>query len=117
MLIENKQPRIFGLGFYDAHGAVATLKIVPGINEVDEATWAKVKDHPIVKFRVDEGIFHIRSGDSSTAKMTSSEAQRLVEKTVDSVLLNRWFAEDSRPSVRNAITKQLTKITTAESKS
>lgn len=117
MLIENTKPSIHGLGFYDSHGKIGTVKMVPGINEIDDAEWEKVKNLRTVKSRLENGTYVIRSASGeSITKLAAADAVRQVKRTFDSKLLDKWIAEDQRKAVRDAIAEQYTKITPATSK-
>lgn len=101
--IENTRPRFSNLA------DIVLLK--PGVNEVEAGKWDRVKDHPVVKWRIENGVLIVKDGSKPINEMSAGEATKLVKATVDADLLERWRKDDTRRSVRDAIDAQLDKLT------
>lgn len=86
----------------------------PGVNEVESSKWDRVKDHPVVKWRIENGVLLVKDGSKPISDMPAGEAVKLVKATVDADLLERWRRDDPRRSVRDAIDSQLDKLTAPE---
>jgi hypothetical protein len=91
-----------------------SVKLLPGVNTVDDALWESLKDHAIIKAHVESGDFEVLEpdGDSKDATkllltMRQPEAKRLVCETIDRDLLLAWKEADHRPQVIGAIKSQL----------
>jgi hypothetical protein len=91
-----------------AHGEVS---LVPGPNEVDDATWAKLTDektgNATVRHIVDTEVLVARRGVNSIKDVKSlDEAVKLVAATGDSAMLDKWLEVETRRKVIDAIEKQ-----------
>jgi hypothetical protein len=86
--------------------------LLPGINEVDEAEWAKAEKIPVVQHMIKEGTLKPQKGKSAAdlSQLKAPEAIELVENTVDRELLEGWFANEQRKGVLEAIEAQLEEI-------
>ncbi|HCU25444.1 MAG TPA: hypothetical protein DF383_10545 [Deltaproteobacteria bacterium] len=118
------------------------LRLIPGNNDVSENVWNEVKDHPLVKMRVEKAIIipmpqnrvakvenAAQENDSQqTASATESdglvslkdypakEAEGLVAETFDIPTLERWKSEETRKGVIKAIDAQLDSLKIDEEK-
>jgi hypothetical protein len=124
MLIEWTQTNAFS--FYQATGGNAgkqvprqtkvALTLLPGINEVDEATWKKCADHPLAKIHLEEGNIELvdvrrKSGSKKDAPgltgFEARDAKKIVKQTFDKALLAKWADKESRKEVVTALEKQV----------
>ncbi len=87
--------------------------LLPGINEVDEAEWAKAEKIPVIQHLIKDGTLKPQKGKSAAdlSTMKAPEAIELVTNTVDRQLLESWFDAESRKGVLEAIEAQLEEIT------
>jgi len=113
---------------------IGSLRFLPGINEVDEAAWNKVKDHPLLQERFNSGALlwvkgpgvqkkevpedvppeEVESDVEALDGMTSDEAKALVAKTFSLDLLNSWLELETRKGVLKAIEAQIEAVTPKE---
>lgn len=108
----NDNPSMGGTGFSMA------AKILPGVNEIDDSIWAKVKDHHVVKHYVkDESLIVIerpakdnKKSREGLAMYELDKAIKIVEKTFDHKLLEKWKSKESRQGVLSAMEAQFKKI-------
>lgn len=97
------------------------LRIFPGVNEVEDATWNKVRD--TVKTKLDAGKLvelHATSKkdqkgvETFTGKtlkdLDHNAAESCVKDCLDRDLLDRWKKLETRDSVRLAISNQLEEL-------
>lgn len=110
LLVENTENRIHNLGGH--------CILMPGHNEVDEAAWKKAQEIELVRDYVRLGVLKPKAtapaapgAQTTIATMKAGEAIEVVKKTVDKELLERWYAEDQRKGVLDAIEKQLEAVT------
>lgn len=106
LLVENTENRIHNLGGH--------CVLMPGHNEVDETAWKKALEIELVRDLVRMGVLKPKvtppaatGAQTTIAAMKATEAIEVVKKTVDKDLLERWYAEDQRKGVLDAIEKQL----------
>lgn len=111
------------------------LRLIPGVNDVPEKVWNEVKDHPLVKARLQKGVIvplpaakpmehapeanpssgHSHSGDQGAGAdglvslngFGAKEAEALVKETFDLPTLERWAGEETRKGVLKAIEAQI----------
>ncbi|HEX5034650.1 MAG TPA: hypothetical protein VFW62_09235 [bacterium] len=103
------------------------MRLIPGMNDVPERVWNEVKDHPLVKMRVEKGLISLRpqqkaklagdgestgqddNGDGLTSlgEFSAKEAEALVKETFDLPTLERWQGEETRKGVLKAIEAQI----------
>lgn len=116
MLIKNAAPRIVGFG--------GLFRLLPGVNEVDAASWEKVKDSTFSKWYLEQGLVEIihepksngkiseLSGDgskndsSAIKKLAAKKALEIIKETYDPALLNKWAQTETRKQVLKAIEDQ-----------
>lgn len=86
--------------------------LLPGINEVDEAEWAKAEKIPVIQHLIKDGTLKPQKGKSAAdlSQLKAPEAIELVKNTVDRELLEGWFANEQRKGVLEAIEAQLEEI-------
>jgi hypothetical protein len=112
LLVENTQPRIHNLGGH--------CTLMPGINEVEEAAWKEALKIELVRDLVRLGVLKPQApaapvaGAQGLAAMKVPEAIATVKKTVDKDLLEKWYADEQRKGVLEAIEEQLEEITPAK---
>jgi hypothetical protein len=103
-----------------------SLKLIPGINKVSDADWAKVKDHPKVKAYLADGTLKVVDGkadeiepgsadaiDETLSGLSEKKAIDLIDETVDENLLLSWKSGEKRGKVIKAIDEQLAAIAKA----
>ncbi|MNS39597.1 hypothetical protein D3C72_718840 [compost metagenome] len=107
-----------GLNIYRAAG----LRFVPGNNAVDAEAWARAKELPLVRHRIDTDVLVEKQADAvegdgqgadlvaSLEGLNATKAIAEVEKTIDPALLEGWLAEETRATVKAAIEKRLAAI-------
>lgn len=92
--------------------------LLPGNNEIPDADWNDVKDHPLLKHYIKDGILkEITKPEKDNKKSREGlaqydlvEASKIVKGTYDKVLLNKWFDLDTRETLRVEINAQLKMI-------
>ena len=116
---------------------IGSLRLYPGINEVDSKVWDKYKDHPLMKERFDTGaLVWIRGGEKAAkptapaivdgvedveddedalAGLTVAEANKIVVETFNLELLEKWADIETRKGVLKVIAEQVEKVTPKES--
>jgi hypothetical protein len=110
MLVENTEARILSLPSGES--------LVPGMNDVPTAVWAKACAHPVISAMVAAGMLKAAAeltqkaapADTpidSLAGLSGHEAESLAEKTYDRDLLKKWLATEKRSKVRKALDAQL----------
>jgi hypothetical protein len=104
-----------GLGYVrhtvekDQITGVDEITLKPGLNSVPEDKWILAKKMPIVISELEEEVLVEVSG-SSLADHSVPKAQKLVRECNDKDLLEKWKAEETRPSVVAAINEQFKKF-------
>src|SRR5690606_28599282 len=119
MFVHNTEPRLFGLNTKEC-----SVKLMPGVNQVDDEQWAKVKDMKLVKHLLASGSLKIaepakekgQGKAQSIKEMNAGEAIKLVDQTLDEALLAKFAGEEDRKSVVDAIEKQFKKLEEAGKK-
>jgi hypothetical protein len=103
--VTNRDKRIWNIA-----GAV---KLMPGINEVDEETWDKPEVSNSAADLVKAGLVVVDRKVSlkDLAALKPEEAISSVKETVDRALLEQWKATEKRPAVLQAIQAQIAAIT------
>lgn len=105
-----------------------SVTLMPGNNQIKESDWDAVKEHPIMKMRLDRGDFTLndlkkatdatdggarlkkRESAQTLSDLNVKEACDLIADTYDRETLLRWADEDKRKTVDLAIDAQLKKI-------
>lgn len=112
MFVENRTTSVITQGFYvlgpdGKHTTkIKNVTMLPGISEISDEDWERVKAHKTIQHRIDEEEL-IERDSKPLFKRPEKEALRLVKQTVDSKLLAAWQKEDSRETVKKAILTQL----------
>lgn len=84
--------------------------LYPGINEVDEKAWAEAEKHPGVQYLIKSGVFKVRRTSAEIASLAPKDAVELIRATIDQGLLEKWFEQEKRKQVLDAILAQLDTI-------
>lgn len=90
-----------------------SVNLLPGVNEVDAAEWAKVVANPIVKYKLESGdleVIDMVKGANPLAGMPDPRAVKLVQETVVLELLEKWLAKEKRAKVVAALKKQIEEL-------
>jgi len=119
MILEYKQPNLFYVG---------TRLFMPGVNEVSVEEWKVLSENRLFMAKFDRGELRWLDGgpksaaskpgsaEASLKKLKQDDAKKLVGKTLDLVLLEKWHSEENRPAVRMAIAKQIEDLIPDEAK-
>lgn len=105
-----------------------TITVYPGVNELPDDVWKKLKDHAVIKSyqeeKNDKGQYKLEvvteknaaeAKDSETgqsaapalADLNAKKASELIKETLAISQLEQWLEHEQRSTVRNAIEKQL----------
>lgn len=123
MLVNNAKSNIIS-----THGKM----LKPGVNKVDPKWWAKVREHPQIRIKLEKGTLeevtefeeaqaHEALGDDGADEMaidhittlSLNAAKALIKDTIDLDLLKAWKAKDKRKGVKEACDAQIEKVTAA----
>lgn len=85
------------------------VQLLPGINEVDDAIYDKVKTHPLFKIRLDRGIV-TQLNVEKNVKQSIEDMLVYIPEIYDVKLLRKIINEDGRDRVITAAKDQLDKI-------
>ena len=85
------------------------VRLLPGINEVEDAKLQQMQKHPLFQARVGKGMVIIMEPPKS-GKQTESEMLGMIPQIVDVKLLKKIIDTDGRGSVVDAAKDQLGKI-------
>lgn len=121
LLVEYSKVNIFFINYVDGGGSI---KLMPGVNEVDSDKWALVANHPLLPARFKSGDLKWIPGngpddvkgkpdkvaENPISKMTQVDAIEIIKKTVDIEVLKRWAEIEKRAQVVKAIKEQIKKI-------
>lgn len=112
LLVEWTQPNLFT--WFDKKATAPTLKLLPGINQVDEKMWAKAEKHPLVKHHLSEENLVVHDekieGKAGLSETPVKDAKRIIVGTFDKELLQNWKSGEKRKSVVDAIDAQIKKV-------
>lgn len=108
MMVKNNAERIRQIG------GSPMIQLLPGINVVDPAAWAKAVEIELIKFYIKNGELQVidAKAESITDK-TANEAVKLAGETFNVVLLKTWLEDESRARVIKALQGQLDLINAA----
>lgn len=116
--VKNNEPKVHTIGYAygktaGGHGTTGlSIRLLPGINEVDAEKWALAKKHPIVQWQVDHEVFQEMGGSSAgLSSMSVPGAEDLISQTLDRDLLRKWAKTEKRASVLKALEAQIDKTT------
>lgn len=126
LLIKSNYKSVWAIHYYTkttAKHAVATkaVQLLPGINEIAEDEWNKVKEHKQVKAGLDEGVLVVLQDPTkedkpleglpaSLEKFSVKDACELVDGVMDVDVLKKWQKRETRDSVKAALKKQVKEI-------
>lgn len=97
---------------------LTNYQLLPGNNEVADADWDKIKEHPGCKQLLSSGALICikpanpdnKKSQKGLARYGATEALEIIEGTYDKVLLLEWRKAENRGNVSDAITDQIKKI-------
>lgn len=104
---------------YNAKNVYSCLdvRLLPGVNEVEDTLLKRVLNEPLFKYRVDKGIIQIVEPPKSKGKNKKNDDKQLVSlmpEVYDVKLLKKYIAESEDKEVVKAAKKQLSKIEEVE---
>jgi hypothetical protein len=115
--INNTQPNIKGIGYVPDPSKVdaLTLKLFPGINEVDGALWERISAKDVVIASWLKDRYLVVDGDPKKgavpfADLPADDAAMLVDITFRLDLLQNWRVQEKRGGVLAVIEKQIHRI-------
>lgn len=150
MIITNKAPRLIHLprpkteedNTHPQSKRGATQMLVPGKNEIPDAYWDAVKDHPQVQKLVDRGTVvpgvspvpetpkapiatpvepaeedearTVSGGSGDLDELSAPDAVEIVKNEDNLERLQQWLLGEERKSVKTAITKRIEKLKNPE---
>lgn len=92
-------------------------RFLPGVNKVEEADLAKLKEHPSFMKKVELGWIVIQENKKlEDIKKSPAEMKALIKETLDVAELEDIIANDARVDVKKAAQKQLDYIHAQEVK-
>lgn len=87
-----------------------SVKILPGVNEIEDDLIENFKKHPSVAQRLKDGKFIILSEGKADRKKSVEDMLAYIPKIYDTRLLKKIIKEDGREDVVGAAKKQLDTI-------
>lgn len=111
MLIQYNEPRSFQIDL--------DFRLIAGVNEVQQGVWDKYKKHPVVKAKLEKGIFEIVDEPKKAAGKKVIEglaahglkqAKEVIKKTYSLETLDSWLNSETRNSVIKVIQDQIVMI-------
>lgn len=87
-----------------------TIRLMPGVNQIEDADWEKVKALKGVQVFLEEGEL-LEIDATPLPKRPSKDAIKLVKNTFDKALLLKWREDEKREDVTKAIAHQINEIT------
>ncbi len=100
------------------HGA----RLVPGLNEVDDAIWEAACSTAVMAARIAQGHFEVVSApsgksddsesfyESDLKSLKPAMALKLIKETLRKDLLEKWDAVETREAVKKAIAAQFKEL-------
>jgi hypothetical protein len=127
MLVHWKESRVWTVAWKGPHDDVQMGKhyaskqtILPGVQEIDDEVWEKMKQVPDVQARIEAGrLVEVKTGaknakdetehglPKSLAKFSVPDATELVSGVMDVDVLKAWSKSEKRTTVKDAIRDQL----------
>lgn len=87
------------------------IRLLPGVNDVEEGALKKLLLHPLFTWRVDQGIIEILEVPKEIdGKAPLKELLKHIPSMYDRELLQKIVDEDGRPAVVKAAKEQLKKV-------
>lgn len=116
MLLELKETRVVGIPVSTKADGTEFVTLIPGVNELDDAHWDALKNHPMIKMKMSEGHIELLKGGSfeDIDKLTSEEAVVLVKKTVAKDKLQSVLGKEKRKDVVKALKAQIAELEKVE---
>jgi len=107
MLIQYNEPRSFQIDL--------DFRLIAGVNEVQDKVWEKYKEHPVVKAKIDKGIFEVVDKPKSAGKKEIKglsayglkQAKEVIKKTFNIETLEGWLETETRNSIIKEIQEQI----------
>lgn len=103
-----------------------TVTIFPGVHDLDDEQWAKIKDRPEIKERIEGGKLQVnleeKAAKGKNVKKTETglpkvldnfatqDAVELISGVMEADQLKAWEKGEKRPAVKKAIKEQLKAI-------
>jgi hypothetical protein len=113
VLVKNNSTSVFGTTVKE-NGNSVHIVLSPGINEISNPHWEKMKHNPLIQKRINDGLIEAAAGAEETngdlSKLHHKQATKIIEETFDVKLLGRWLDGETRPAVQRAITAQIDKL-------
>lgn len=128
MLVHWKESRVWTVAWKGPHDDVQMGKhyaskqtILPGVQEIDDEVWKKMKEVPDVQERIEAGrLVEVKTAATkgakdesehglpkSLAKFSVPDATELVSGVMDIDVLKAWSKIEKRTTVKDAIRDQL----------
>lgn len=103
-IVNNKRPRLLAIPVL---GRV--LRLLPGVNEIDDKTLAEIRKIATIKGKFDNGVLTVEAtvNFDQLATLNAKRACELIKNTFNRDLLARWRERDTRKIVLSAIVDQL----------
>lgn len=87
------------------------VRLMPGINEIEEEILKVIKNYPLFQSRVNKGLVQIMHENiGKDGKRTLEEMLSYIPKIFDTKLLKKIIETDGRDKVTKAASDQLDKI-------
>jgi hypothetical protein len=85
------------------------LMLKPGINEIPDATWTKLKADPTIQSKLENGDMEAvteKGKADSLMSFSPAKAKEIIKDTVDRDLLKKWAEVEKRKPIQMAISDQ-----------
>ncbi|KAB8035834.1 hypothetical protein GCL60_16525 [Silvanigrella paludirubra] len=89
------------------------VAILPNVNDISDEDYNKIKDNPVFKCKLDEGLFETKY-EFNLQILTQAKAIKSVNDCIDINLLNSELEKETREAVRKAILNRIKDISTPE---
>lgn len=109
-LIKYKQANLIELCSPDG---TKSVKLIPGVNQLEETDWNEIKKHPMVQILIDEDkLEEFKKGPALNPflKLKEIEQIKLISETNDKSLLEEWAGQSKNAKVQKAILKKLDEL-------
>ena len=103
MKVESTAPHVFRM-------IVPEVKLIPGINIIDNADAEAFLAHPHVKERIAKGLIKVLDYVADESVKDYKALMKDIPGIYDLKLLEKIKAEDKRPSIIKAVDAQLAKL-------
>lgn len=132
MLLKWNGKHVWSIGSGLGDGSV--IQIIPGPNDLTKIQWDAIKEHPVVKERMEKDVIDEKRGKIKMLELVSvkksddsdddndddtneglggvsvGDAKKIIVETFNTELLRKWDEEETRKGVKTAIEKQLEAI-------